>query len=265
MARRTLALAVGLLAALTAQPGAGAQDDDPSIGVSIPWKKTSFLVVIVPPAYGPIYDAELQLFPNGTEGGPRSPYVLATVDAVHAWSEAARAYSGARTGAGSIAELRAEVLVVGDGATLDDVARADVVVHWIPTANFVGNAGTTATPARRVCDVTLSTWFLFSMTPDDTFNVMMHEYAHCLGLGHAGLRTDLMNGVYAHYVGVPGNPRDCASTLDLAGLSYIYGLGPEAQGGIMSWSVSIPASEYAFVPTPLTRGACGNDATFGNP
>jgi hypothetical protein len=82
-------------------------------------------------------------------------------------------------------------------------------------------------------------WYLESFTYADMYNVVGHEFGHCLGLFHADEGHDLMAGTYPHQVGHT-TALHCPSNVDVKALTYAFGaaMGHPPPGdvpGVPAW------------------------------
>ncbi len=285
--RSTTVIALLMVTAGLTAGGLAASGEEVEQEVSCSWPTAELDVVVIPAGLPTVYQSDgweglsstedpegLLAVVDGLEvlpGGPQVPWAdahtQATVDAVETWETAMHAYATSTEGAEHLAEVALDVTVVQPGTQPDEVDRADVLITFAPTmGTFAGvtvdsRSGEpwTCVPAydpaciqeQPLCapgmTIVNSRWFLFSFTPTDTYNVMLHEFGHALALEHVDHPDDPMNGTYDQVVGNPTNVHQCPSNLNLeglaAGFAWLAGepLGPPED------PVAIPRADHALV------------------
>ena len=258
-----------------ADPGCDSSDDDseaaaPGASFTIPswisFGKAALDIVILPPAFGEIYDAEFNLLAGGTDVVWDDPYVEATTAAIQAWEDAMDAYVATRPSAAYLEAIEFDVRLVGQDASVADWVDADVRIAYGPTgAVILGVAfGFGATGdfnpdgSWAHCNILDFEWFLFSFKPADVFNIHAQEFGHCLGLNHPEEPTDdVMNGLYGFAPGDPANPRLCVSSLDVRGLEVVYAWLPTGNYTAPPAEITLPQSDYVLYPLAGTT-SCPN-------
>lgn len=219
-----------------AVPNDGGRDGDGTLPYAIPtWFTLADLTLgikILPPATGPVYDQQLRPFPEGLGLATDSPYVDASLEAIHAFEEAIDAYVAANPSASHLDHIEFDVGVVGHDATVQAFVDADIRVMYGPTAaQVLGVAIATETDGERFehCDIVDVQWLVYSYSVNDVYNIHGQEFGHCLGLNHPTDESefpdpalDIMNGIYPYVVGDPETPRLCVSNLDLRVLDISY-------------------------------------------
>lgn len=258
-------LAIPLIA-LAFFPLAAGADEEPFVaGAICAWDQKDLRVAIVPPLHDPIYgfDPEVGSLPNGLlvhEQDPKAPWdnthALAARDAIQTWQRVLQDAGAIRASWDHLAQVTIDVVMLGPEATAEDLADFDVVVLFTEVQDVAGRAVTTCTPtltgAKLRPDsntlwlagstVLMNQWFVYSFTPEDTYNVLLHEFGHSLGLDHVTAPAeDLMQPVYPHFIGFQGNPQMCVSTLNLAVLAKSF-----------AW---IDGAPYASRPSPTVLAA----------
>lgn len=191
-----------------------------------------------------------------------SAHAIAAADAVAAWSDAFAARA-AMPGQAHLAGVTFSWTIAGPDVDPDVVANADIVVAFTGVQDAGGRTVVSCTsPTAPVLPddgggigidlnvgtyIVMNEWFVFSFTPADTFNIMLHEFGHALGIEHIDVPVgDTMNSVYPHTVGNVHTPRECLSNLDVAqaaaGFAWLTGVGTP---GETPAPTVMPASAYA--------------------
>ena len=247
MTPRRAAPALALMVALLA-PGIAPAERTYVSSATCAWSKSTLTVQVVPSAFVQVIGNEsdtinistsrgidgLVLLPGGAPTDPPwdAPYTRAAADAVEQWETIAHRFATMRDDAAHLADLQIDVHVLGPGVDPSALPRPDTYVIFLPHMGaWAGlnafqsceSASDLPSCTDNTCriplgsNIVLSSMFVWSMTPNDIYNVTLHEFGHVLGLDHVGLPDeDLMQAVYPYQPGVVSNPRECLSTLNLA-------------------------------------------------
>lgn len=231
------------------------------------WEQAVLDVVIVPPfaPAGVHHEGDTITLPaTGLVPfvDPAAPWdaahARATVDAIATWS-AALDDLARRAGHEHLAGLELRVTMAGPDTDPAVVQGADIGILFTPAQDAGGRtvmsctsatsspiAGNSISPGIGQW-IVMNQWFVLHFTPQDTYNIMLHEFGHALGLEHIDAPAgDTMNPVYPHIVGNVENPRECLSNLDAlqaaVGWQWLDGVTPYAPEPP---ATTIPASAYA--------------------
>lgn len=210
-------------------------------------------VVIVPPAHGQIHNDNGILGGDpSSELGPFNSYLRALERGIQDWQRAIDQMAPAwLSGAVTI-----NTYVVGrDEIPAEVNSDPEILILNEETKGYVLGLATAARPA---CLILNSSWFVNYFSPEDFYWVSVHEFGHCLGLGHIvndSPPDDMMSPTYKQPIGARSNRLACVSTLNIATLersfSFLRGLPPSYE------DVSIPVSQYR-------RMDCGTLAAPGS-
>ena len=193
------------------------------------WDRMVFDVLIVPPNHGQIFNFDTDILGGGdvNELTPNNTYLAAMERAVAAWDEAVALF-----GSGQLrSRFVTNVYVVGRDS-IPTGALSDPEILIVSDENQAFSLGTTY--RAPVCVSRMSKFSIVSFTYADMYNVTLHEYGHCLGLGHMGDQGgvdplaeqkhpehDVMNGFYGDSVGFEGTHLHCISNLNVWGLEWV--------------------------------------------
>lgn len=220
-------------------------------------KPANMTVVVVPPAVGPDPDGALR----------------ATLEALDYWTWAIRDDEAAHP---SLRWVSYDVKVLGRDAGPQDLRDARIVVTmdgarepvnkttWLGTGLPVGPATNPQERRAQRCLVTDSgvAWGPAGEEGDLLRNFVLHEFGHCLGVGHTGESaglphcdangtcyeshpTDVMSLTFADH-------RQCLSNLDLQSLAVAYGwlTGPDATWKLPPEETYMRKGDYRDVCMP---------------
>ena len=222
------------------------------------WSKANFLVYVVPPEHGQVFNDNLLLnnLKPSEEVPCTSSYTVAINESIKDWDRAINAYGSTALKAG----LHIKHYVIGcETVPQADIRKPDIIVTTDEDKTFIlGVAVRTA----QACIVDNSKFLITSMTYQDMFNINAQEYGHCLGLDHVGGGTDgpngdkhdPMNGLYPHDPGsLDGIDLHCVSNLNVKGLENVFN-GPLGTGTTAA-QVTMPQTSYIRLascgPTPV--------------
>lgn len=208
---RRAACAVALLLVAAPMP-ALAEGPNASMPLFFQWPYADLHVLVVPPAHGPLVTAlgvPLDLGPT---------YLDATLDAMVDWDRGIDAYVAEQPTKAWLQSIRWQVWIAPDLPP-----RLDIVITFEETLAAWGGMAWEVNPGGQRCVILATEWFVYSLTYADMYNVIVHEFGHCLGLEHAeGVAHDALSAPYAH---VPGATTElhCPSNLDALGLTMSFG------------------------------------------
>lgn len=223
------------------------------------WDQTEFDVVIVTPLQPASvhHDGDVIRLPTPAlvpSADPSAPWdgahAQASLDVVEDWTAALHGLA-ATPGYAHLSQLTFRTTLVGPDADPTILQNADVVIFFTPVQDAGGRTveSCTSTTEDGIWGswIVMNQWFLFHFTPADTYNILLHEFGHALGLDHIDTPAgDTMNSVYPHTVGNVQTPRECLSNLDVlqaaAGFRWLDGVTPYVSPPP---ATTIPASEYA--------------------
>ena len=207
------------------------------------WARPVYDVIIVPPAHGQIYNLETGVLRGGdpNELTPSNSYLPAMEAAVEAWDDAVQMF-----GTNSLKEaFVTNTYVLGRDAIPQSVLT-DTEILVVTDEQHYGAGTAYRTPD---CIVRVSKINVLSLTYSDMYNVTMHEFGHCIGLGHMGdedpddplagedhPHDDVMSGYYGYNTGFAGNPLKCISNLNIYGLEWVFRTPVQATSTIGSKS-----------------------------
>lgn len=227
------------------------------------WPTTDLDIVILPPATGPVYNQELEPFPEGTHLLTESPYVQATQDAIQAWENAISLHAEQAPNATHLSEFSFDTRVVGDNATLEDLESADILVAYAsslgPVAGFAWNSGWYHQERQtQHCTIVNSQMARYGFTSDDMYNIHVHEFGHCLGLDHPEEpQRDVMASGYGTTPGDPDTERRCISTLNLQGIEAAYAWIPQEEWTPPPEEAQLAQAMFEVYP-PTGQEGCPN-------
>lgn len=195
--------------------------------VILEWEDGQFTAVIIPPEHGQVINN------NGVLGGLdadelgacTTQYLAALLASIQGWRDAVAQFGSASLAA----DFSVDTWVAGCDPLSE---KPDTVDIWIGTYEASGPILGFAMVDEPcvLMDSRFSTKWLASFNYEDMYNVMSHEFGHCLGLGHTGDLNggaagdpshpthDTMEGIYGRPVGAAGTPLHCASNLNVMGL-----------------------------------------------
>ncbi|HEV8361475.1 MAG TPA: hypothetical protein VGR28_13580 [Candidatus Thermoplasmatota archaeon] len=219
----------------TGRGGAG-PDDEPTMPMFFAWPKATLRVLLVPPAHGPVYSG---LPPDGEPPleAIDGTYLRASLDAMRDWDAAIDFFAATHPEQAWLQGVSWQLLVAsgeGAGVLADELNQADVVVLYQETLGAVMGLtwnGVRPTPLgmqvdspHPVCVINNGQWLGYSFTYADMYNIHGHEFGHCLGVLHANVAHDVMDGEYDHWP-TPATAAElhCMSNLDVAGLALSFG------------------------------------------
>jgi hypothetical protein len=234
-----MALASALLAA--APPG-GASGPSPEVDAGgIPvwfaWTTPVLDVVVLPPHHGPVGLCSTACAPGQGPGQALElEHYWSAVEAFMAdWIAARDAWVEANPKDAWLGQVALRTTwAYRETITPQHLAEAEVVVgNWETGGAALGVAihpmhANALQPVRdAVGDKCVALGGLSfaanSFTWNDYYNIGGHEFGHCLGLGHAEVEHDLMDGTYDHLPGLGSTLLHCPSNLDAAGLTLSFG------------------------------------------
>ena len=263
---RALPLVLLALAAIRAPPALAEEVYEASS--SCGWRQSHFDVVIVPPG-GPY-----AFYGDSDVVDPTDPVILApdtsvpwdgaharaAAAAIDAWQAALHARADEHPGEAHLRQVTFRHTILGPEVDPRIVEEADILVLFTPVQDAGGRAVVSCTsPTQRVVQdgdgirldlfvgtyIVMNQWFVYSYTVADTYNIVLHEFGHALGLRHIDRPVgDVMNSVYGHSIGNVHNPLHCLSNLDVAqaanGFRWLDGVAPQGPPP----PTLMPASRY---------------------
>lgn len=192
------------------------------------WSDGKIDVIVVPPLHGPLVNGSGPLGGGGAdEIGLSNSYVRATKKSIREYTKVVRRY-GPRWLA---KELRIKTYVAGRDEIPERVRNDPeaIIVFNEHQAFILGVTFGINFNGAPDCLISNSMAWTASYSYTDMYNVNLHEFGHCLGLGHfegpADDRIFLhenMTPTYNHDVGDPGNHRHCISNFDVKVLELAF-------------------------------------------
>ena len=261
--RCKLALAILLILSLTLMIGSCGQAQAQaqySLGLQgITWNHSTISVLLVPQ--------------NGASWWNPS-YLNATLRSIDEWNNAIQAFASNYSNFAYLSKLRM-VPTVSNALNYG----FDVYVSWTealtpPSGEEIGLTKTTYSSSGTIINSTVS------LAAEDSFgdvlnavdmqNVALHEFGHCLGLGHSNYSGDVMYPTYTL-----NHPVKALSTLDLYGVATVFQWMStstqfnSANAQQTPTSVTLPSSiQYRYLPIsyenlpPSTLSATSSPTLF---
>lgn len=222
------------------------------------WNRLQLEVLVFPAESGQVRNS------NGILGGPdpaeanpcTNSYTRALRDAIDNWKFAVSVAAAAWLKNG----FQLTPHVVGCDPPTAFPARPDIVVITDQTKGPVLGVAVKNDPC--VINNSRISTNLQSFTYADMFNVMGHEFAHCLGLGHTGdldggtvgdashPSHDIVEGIYEHSVGSQGVHLHCVSNLNVRVLEAVFDGNTNP-----SQIVEMPVAQYQWIDSPQCNNA----------
>jgi hypothetical protein len=209
-----VALAAGVSGAAPPEPGTYRQP------LSFEWDTTSLDVLIVPPAHGQVLNGNGIL--NGFQMSELNPqantYMAAILESIGDWRQAVDQFGSASLKGRLVIN---DYVMGSESVPPEALAEPEIVVMTDETKGPI--LGAAISSRVTPCVVDASKLFVTSFTYNDMYSVGAHEFGHCLGLDHVGRpNTDLMYATYPFAPGDTGNPKQCISNLNVAGLELVF-------------------------------------------
>lgn len=219
------------------------------------WDRTELDVLVVPPGPGQIVNGSGVL--NGGDAKEAQPlassYMKATEKVIGDWRRAVDAFGSSWLRS----HLKLNIYVLGhDVPPAEALREPEIVMVWdasklnvlgysIRPGFSLGTLGQNASSdmARAPCITDVSKFYTTSFSYPDMYNIVGHEFGHCLGLQHStgpepAADLDIIHAIYEHDIGLAGTPLHCPANLNVKGLELVY----DAKAA--STAASVPAGSY---------------------
>ena len=221
-------VAAALLALACFAPPVAAEEPRYRLPTNGSWADGEVDVIVVPPLHGPLVNGHGPLGGGGSEEiGLSNSYVRATKKSIAQYTRVVRKF-GPRWLA---KELKITTYVVGRDEIPERVRNdAEAIIVFNEHQTFIlGVTFSINFTGAPDCLISNSMAWTASYSFTDMYNVNLHEFGHCLGLGHfEGPQKDPiflhenMTPTYNHNVGVPGTHKHCISNFDVKVLSLSF-------------------------------------------